>query len=49
MKTNRRWLISVLKEAQKTDHKMPWASGSRRDDWNARCAARALGKFKVSA
>lgn len=49
MKTNRRWLLSVLKEAQRTEHKMPWARGSRRAEWNTRRAARALAKFEESA
>jgi hypothetical protein len=36
MRKERRWMTSVLKEAAKTELKMPWTRGNRRTAWIAK-------------
>jgi len=36
MRTEKRWLKSILKEASVTEVKMPWARGARRNEMIAR-------------
>ncbi len=49
MRTNRRWLNSVLNEAAKSDIKMPWAHGKRRVEMISRRAAPNARKVSASA
>lgn len=39
MATQKRWLTSVVKEAAKSEVKMPWARGARRTAFIAKRAA----------
>jgi len=36
MRTERRWLTSVTKEAARTKVEMPWTRGTRRAEWIAK-------------
>ncbi|MGB5557901.1 MAG: hypothetical protein WBN04_07800 [Paracoccaceae bacterium] len=49
MRTNRRWLNSVLNEATKSNIKMPWAHGKRRIEMASRRAAPIARKVSASA
>jgi len=49
MKMNRRWMISVKNGAATLDVQMPWAPGSMRAEWRARCSARATNALIANA
>ncbi len=36
MHNDRRWMTSLLKEAAKSEIRMPWARGERRETWIAK-------------
>ena len=49
MKSNRRWLKSVINTAEKTETLLPWARGPQRQKLKNRVAARDVRKLAVRA